>query len=89
MSAEEKIRRWGENDSVIMCVLVDSKIAGARCELCLRGIAALPESQLKACQPGWHLICKECVNLVRSQGHEMKWLGRYSTAEQARKVLPE
>lgn len=84
-----KIRAWGENDSMIMCVRVDPDLAEARCELCQHGIAALAESRKKAERPGWHLICKQCVNLVRAQSHDVKFVGRYSTQEQARKVLPE
>lgn len=89
MTPADTVRGWGADDSMIVCNLVDPELADARCELCQRGIAALAESRRKAEQPGWHLVCKECVNLVRALSHEVRFAGRYSTGEQARKVLPE
>ena len=82
----KKIQAWGENDSLIMCHRVPLECSDAACELCGRWIAAVPESRMKARQPDWHLICRECVNEVR-RFHEMKFCGRFRTEEEARKIL--
>jgi hypothetical protein len=85
----DKIRTWGESDCLITCYRSELPIQSAycECELCGRSIAAVDESRMKARQPGWHLICRECVNEVRRL-HEVKFGGRFRTDEEARKVLP-
>lgn len=81
------IQAWGENDCLIICHRVPRDYSNAACELCGCRIAAVGESRMKARKPGWHLICRECVNEVR-RFHEMKFSGRFRTDEEARKVLP-
>jgi len=82
----KQIQTWGENDSVIVCYRVPTDSSNAACELCGGRVMALAESRMKAQQPGWHLICRECVNEIRRLG-ELKFYGRFDTEEEARKVL--
>jgi hypothetical protein len=93
MTPAEIIRTWGENDSVIFCVRVPIERSDAACELCEHWIAALPSSRMKGRQPGWHLVCKECLNKyfpeMRERGGVVKFGGRFKTEDEAKKVLPE
>ena len=81
-SIEEKLKLWSADDTLIMCIRVALDRSDAACELCGAWIAALPESRNKAQQPGWHLICRECVAHVRTRG-DLKFKGRYKTSEEA------
>jgi hypothetical protein len=84
---EAKLNTWRENDSIIMCYRCSLDRSDASCELCGAWIAAVIESRMKARQPGWHLICRECVPHVRRKS-EMKFQGRFKNSDEARKVFP-
>jgi hypothetical protein len=89
----DKIRQWGEDDSVIFCERTMPMDADARCELCTHPIAALAASRRKAALPGWHLVCRECLNRffpdMKKRAGEVKFCGRFRTDEGAEKVLPK